>query len=113
MFNGRPDALNLYFRFVVEEYNEQSDSWESTTFFPDQSEVINGDWSLVEGVFEVRNPQSRIYIATIGTKDAKGPLFLDELLIREKGTDVYRLSPEDSSLFYNNHAVPARIPIKQ
>jgi hypothetical protein len=105
MFNGRPDALNLYFRFIVEEYNEQSDFWESTTFFPDQSEVINGDWSLVEGVFEVRNPQSRIYIVTIGTKDAKGPLFIDDLLIGDKGVDVYRLSPEDSTLFYNNHAV--------
>ncbi len=112
MFNGRPDALNLYFRFIVEEYNEQSDTWESTTYFPDQSEVINGDWSLVEGVFGVKNPQSRIYIVTIGTKDAKGPLFIDDLLIKEKGTDVYRLSPEDSALFYNNHAVPTTIPLQ-
>lgn len=110
MFNGRPDALNLYFRFIVEEYNEQSDSWESTTYFPDQSEVIHGDWSLVEGDFGVKNLQSRIYIVTIGTKDAKGPLFIDDLLIKEKGTDIYRLSMEDSTLFYNNHAVPTRIP---
>ncbi len=110
MFNGMPDALNMWFRFIVEEYDETTDTWTSTTQFPEHSEVIFGDWSLVELDFEVKNPQSRIYIVTIGSKDAKGPLFIDDLLIREEGTDVYRMSVDNSSLFYNNHQVSAKVP---
>ncbi|MHC1777143.1 MAG: hypothetical protein AB9834_17210 [Lentimicrobium sp.] len=110
MFNGMPDALNMWFRFIVEEYDETADTWKSTTWFPEHSEVINGDWSLVEGVFEVSNPNNRIYIVTIGKKEAREPLFVDDLLIREKGTDVYRFNDGYLSLFYNNHEVPAEIP---
>ncbi|MBK6965195.1 MAG: hypothetical protein IPH20_14970 [Bacteroidales bacterium] len=105
-----PDALNMWFRFIVEEYDEQADTWKSTTWFPEHSEVINGDWSLVEGVFEVSNPKNRIYIVTIGKKEAKEPLFIDDLLIRENGTDVYRFTVGDSTLFYNNHSVPEEVP---
>jgi hypothetical protein len=65
---------------------------------------------LVEGVFEVSNPNNRIYIVTIGKNEAREPLFVDDLLIREKGTDVYRFTDGDSSLFYNNHAVPVEVP---
>jgi hypothetical protein len=108
MYNGRPDALNLYFRFIIEEYDESSDTWESTTHFPDQSETINGDWSLVEGEFTVKNPENRIYIVTIGTKDAKGPLFVDDLLVRESGTDVYSIEGQGNILFFNNHQIQLR-----
>ncbi len=108
MFNGLPDALNLYFRFIIEEYDESADSWESTTCFPDQSETINGNWSLVEGEFEVRNPGNRIYIVTIGTRDAKGPLFIDDLLVREAAVDVYYKDDNDKTLFYNNHQIQVR-----
>lgn len=108
MYNGLPDALNLYFRFIVEEYDEAADVWESTTFFPDQSETINGDWSLAEGVFTVKNPKNRIYIVTIGTKDAKGPLYIDDLLVRETGVDVYDINTGNNRLFFNNHDVQIR-----
>jgi len=108
MYNGLPDALNLYFRFIIEEYDEPADSWESTIYFPDQSETINGDWSLVEGEFEVKNPGNRIYIVTIGTRDAKGPLFIDDLLIRESGKDVYSIAGPGNALFFNNHRIQIR-----
>ena len=108
MYNGLPDALNLYFRFIIEEYDESADSWESTVYFPDQSETINGDWSLVEGEFEVKNPGNRLYIVTIGTRDAKGPLFIDDLLIRESGKDVYSIAGSYSTLFFNNHRIQLR-----
>jgi len=105
MHNGEQDALNLWFRCIIEEYDAQTDQWYSTTFFPDQSEVINGDWSLVEGTFEVRNPKNKIYLVTKGKKDAKAAFHADELLIKESGVDVYRSMDEEGMLFFNNHWV--------
>lgn len=106
MYNGHQDALNLYFRFIVEEYNETEDRWEQTTCFPDQSETINGNWSLAEIPFRVSSPGNRIYIVTIGARDAKGPVYIDDLLIREEAMDVYR--EEGDFLFFNNHRIDLR-----
>ncbi len=106
MYNGHPDALNLYFRFMVEEYDEKQGTWTQTTCFPDQSETINGDWSMPEFSFRVNNPLSGIYIVTVGPRDARGPLYIDDLLIREKGMDVYR--EEGDFLFFNNHRIDLR-----
>jgi hypothetical protein len=106
MYNGIPDALNNWLRFIIEEFDETKNEWISTEILPEQSEVINGNWSLVEGTFEVKNSTSRIYITTKGKEDSKQPLYVDELLIREVGVDVYKW--EDNSLFYNNHAI--RLP---
>lgn len=106
MYNGHPDALNLYFRFMVEEYDEKQGTWTQTTCFPDQSETINGNWSLAEIPFRVSSPGNRIYIVTIGARDARGPVYIDDLLIREEAMDVYR--EEGDFLFFNNHRIDLR-----
>lgn len=103
MYNGLKDALNMWFRFIIEEYNKETDTWTSTVYLPEQSEVINGNWSLVEGSFKVKNPKSKIYIVTKGTDEEYQAFFADDLLVTEKGVDVYSLS--DSALFFNNHNV--------
>ena len=59
MFNGEPDALNSWFRVIVEEFDEANNTWHTTTFFPEQAEVINDNWSLAEGVISVIDPKSR------------------------------------------------------
>ena len=105
MNNSRQDALNDWFRFIVEEYNEESNTWETTTYFPEQSEVINGDWSLIEGTFAVKNPKNKISIVTKGKDDSKGPLFVDDILVKEEGVDIYSLSDYKDKLFFNNHDV--------
>ena len=107
MYNGYKDALNLWFRFIVEEYNPVANQWTSTVGFPESSEVINGDWSLFEMKFRVNDPKDNIYITSKGKDDAKGPLCADELLIRETGTDVYRVEQESPNiiLFKNNHQI--------
>ncbi len=105
MFNGEKDALNLWFRVLVEEYNPATNQWYSTTFFPDQSEVIFGDWSLVEGEFSVRSAQSHVYIVSKGKENSKAGLTADDLLITAAGMDVYRL--QGDTLFYNNHFIKA------
>jgi len=105
MYNGSKDALNNWLRFIIEEYDEQKDEWTSTTYFPENSEVINGDWSLVEGTFEIKDPKNRIYIVTKGTESSKGTLYMDELLIRQIGLDVYSMNPNGNKLFFNNHEI--------
>lgn len=105
MFNGQNDALNDWFRFIIEEFDEEKNTWQSTTYFPEQSEVLKGDWSLIEGTFEVKNPKSKVYIVTKGKDESKGPLFVDDLLIKEYGVDVYSLNKKEDTLFYNNHEV--------
>lgn len=105
MYNGEKDALNLWFRFMIEEYDEAKNNWYTTTFFPEQAEVINGDWSLIEGTFRVNNPGNRTYIVTIGKENSKASFHADDLLIKDRDVDVYRIE-EDSTLFYNNNSIP-------
>jgi len=105
MYNGEADALNLWFRLIIEEYDEANNVWLSTTFFPEEAEVINENWSLVEGTFKVKNPNNYVYIVTKGKKDDKASLYVDDLLITEKDIDVYKFYPSDSNLFFNNHHI--------
>lgn len=110
MYNNTKDALNLWFRFMVEEYDEANDSWHITTTFPESSEVIYGNWSLVEMKFTVRDPSNWVYIVSKGNDNPKAPLYLDDLLIREAGVDVYKLEERDlgTVLFRNNHEITDR-----
>ncbi|MCF8365281.1 MAG: hypothetical protein K9H16_05840 [Bacteroidales bacterium] len=103
MYNGMKDALNLWFRFIVEEWNPKTNSWQTTTFFPEHSEVIFGDWSLVEGNYSVESPDSYVYFATKGKENSKAGLFADDLLITSGGVDVFKYSAD--TLFYNNHMI--------
>ena len=103
MYNGEKDALNLWFRFIVEEYDARNDKWHITTVFPEQSEVICGDWSLVELTFTVKDATNGIAIVSKGKDNSKAALYLDDLLIRESGAEIYRM--QDDGLFYNNHQI--------
>ena len=105
MYNGEPDALNLWLRLVVEEYDARANTWHTTTFFPEQAETLAGDWSLAEGTFKIQNPVNQVYIATIGHADAKPRLHADDLLIQRVNTDVYRTDSSNHYLFFNNHKV--------
>jgi hypothetical protein len=108
MYNGFNDALNNWLRFIIEEYDEETNTWYSTICLPEQSETINGDWSLIENTFEVKNPKNKIFVVTIGKDDSREKLFADDLLIRESGADVYSINEEEDTLFYNNHEVVLR-----
>ncbi len=105
MYNGLKDALNFWLRFMIEEYNAETNTWVTTTWLPEQSEVIYGNWSLVEGTFEMKNPKNKIFIVTKGKDISKQALFADDLLITEEGLDVYRLSENGEKLFFNNHEI--------
>ncbi|MFK7770939.1 MAG: hypothetical protein AB8F94_02325 [Saprospiraceae bacterium] len=106
-FNGQNDALNDWFRFIVEERNPTTGEFKYTTFFPEFSEVIDGNWSLVEMDFQVDYPENEIRVITIGkalTLDL--PLYIDDLMIREKGVNVFEEYIGYEGVFYvkkNNH----------
>lgn len=105
MFNGEKDALNLWFRLIIEEYDENTNQWYTTIIFPESAEVINNNWSLVEGTFTVHNSKNKIYIVSKGKEDSKATLHVDDLLIKEKGIDVFKYDEINKSLFYNNHKI--------
>jgi hypothetical protein len=105
MYNGEQDALNLYFRLKVDAYDLAKDEWKNQlTLFPDKAEVIYGDWSLVEGEFKVDDVSNEIFISTIGKMNSKAALLLDNLIVMEKGLNVYKIQ-ENNTLFYNNHLI--------
>lgn len=103
MYNGMKDALNLWFRFLVEEWDQKNDQWRTTTFFPEQSEVIFGNWSLVEGDFVVQSPESYVYFVSKGKENSRAQLFADDLLISSGGLEVFKIHAD--TLFYNNHKI--------
>jgi len=105
MYNGEPDALNLWFRLIVEEYDEVNNKWYSTTFFPEHAEVIYNNWSLIEGTFKVKNPKNKIFIVSKGGENTKARLHIDDLLIKEKNIEVYKFDEPSNSLFFNNHYI--------
>ncbi|MCD4696167.1 MAG: hypothetical protein K8S16_07980 [Bacteroidales bacterium] len=109
MYNGQLDALNFYFRLRVEEYDPRNDSWNLTQTLPEQSQVIFGDWSMIEFDFTVLDSQNYVSLKSIGKPIDKQVFYLDDLLIREKGADIYRIDKETNGevtgLFKNNHRI--------
>ncbi len=104
LFNGEPDAINLHFNVQVQEYFKDEEKWNTNAIiFPEQTEVIQGDWSLVELNFQIKEDQNPVRIITEGGKVMALPsLHADNLLIVDEGIDVYRIE-NNEYLFYNNH----------
>ena len=86
----------MWFRFLIEEWNPQNDTWRTTTFLPDHSEVIYGDWSLVEGSFTVQSSKNWVYFVTKGKDNSKAQLFADDLLVKEMTKKAKSLPPRES-----------------
>lgn len=105
MYNGEPDALNLRFKLNVLGYDSEKGQWRTIkTLYPELAETINGNWSLVEGEFKLEDTDQEIFIMTKGNKFSKASLRADNLLIMEKGLELYRIE-ENGDLFYNNHLI--------
>jgi len=109
MYNDSIDALNFWFRLIFEEYDPLANTWEISYIVNEQSEIINGSWSLVELQFKVNNSNNPTYLKTKGKLIDKAEFTLDDLLIREKGVNVFLPEyNEDGSikqLFKNNHRI--------
>ena len=108
-YNGGQDAVNNWFRLMKEEYDPGTDRWTESWVLPENSEVIFGDWSLVELDFEVLKSGNEVSFKTLGKVLDKQHFYLDDLLIREKNVDVYKILQEENgkiiSLFKNNQRI--------
>jgi hypothetical protein len=108
MFNGHENAINNWFRFIIEERDGQDNEVTTTVCFPDNSEVIDGNWSMADVAFQVSNPSNHITLYVKGKKDETNSFFADELLVREENINVYQLDSPSRSLYVNNLPVPLR-----
>ncbi len=107
MYNAGNEALNGWLRFMVEEFDEKSNKWFETIILPEQSEVIYGDWSLIELKFKVVSSKNKIFIVSKGKDNENQKLCLDDLLIRENTEMVYKVFSYNNMqiLFKNNHEI--------
>jgi len=103
MFNGIQDGLNFNFLAGVVELNKANDERNHRTVKPIESEVINGNWTLVEIPFTIKWAENLIEIVTVPTSGVNPPLYIDNLLMYKKGGKVYR--ENKTNLYRNNHTI--------
>lgn len=102
MHNGEQDALNMWFPISIEAIDANGQIVQTLRIFPDQAETIDGDWSLVEGEFQWKDPNTTLRIRSVGHPLSKARLYVDDLLIRPTNVDVW-VESQDAGLSYNNH----------
>lgn len=107
--NNKGTAINDWLPVVIEETDSENNIISQTKYFVHFSMVINKDWSFVELDFKVADENNKISIFTQGKKRQKDILNIDDLLIREKNVDVYKVirkkDDEIIELFKNNHQI--------
>ncbi len=96
--------LNEHFRFGLIEYNKNGIVWEQE-FYPELSQLINGDWSLVEFDFTIKNKSDKLKLYTKGSVYSYGNIIFDDLFVCEKPLDVYKEIKKNKELFFNNHQI--------
>lgn len=83
-------------------------NWISVTN-PARSVVIDGAWSLVELTFKMPPDAKEVSVFVKGDDKSDKVIYIDDLLIREKGVDVYKIMQEKNGsiteLFANNNKI--------
>lgn len=82
---------------IVEEKGPDGNSEWNVFIRPIESLVIDGDWSLAEKEFKPKYRNESISILFAGNGYSNLKLYADELMIREKGLDVYKILSVDST----------------
>lgn len=76
---------------------------------PQNSHIIDGDWSLITLNFRAPSENKIIKLIINGDKYSKLNAYVDNLMIQKKNSSVYRVLREDNgkikSLFYNNQII--------
>jgi hypothetical protein len=111
--NFGQDALHSTI-FIQTEDKAGNIQWIAQTD-PAGSVVINGPWSLIELGFVIPRANQKISVYLKGPRNSKMNFYADDLLIRDKNTEVYRIIQADQDkileLFYNNHRILAPNPL--
>ena len=107
IYNGYKDALNQWLRLIFKEYDNNNNTIQETFVLPEQSEVIFGNWSLIELTFTIKNSYNTVKIYTQGKDLSKSKITIDDLLITEKGLQIYKITNDrnKTELFKNNHKI--------
>jgi hypothetical protein len=91
---------------AVEECNSDGSNcrWD-IAWDPRRSMVIDGDWSLIEKTFQVKEANEKVKILLHWDEDVDLSIYIDEFLLREASTNVYaeKYSGKNAYLFYNNN----------
>jgi len=102
---GQDQANSL---FLIQERKGDQVKWISTSN-PMHSEVINGDWTLVEQEFTVNDPEAQIEFIVKGDDNSKKTTIIDDVFIYKSNTLNYKVEKEKdgkiSILFKNDHDI--------
>ncbi len=105
--NFGQDVLNCKIRLIKLKANDESEIFQE--FKPMFCVVIDGNWSRIEMEFQINKNDKEIkLIIGSDTDDRISDFIVDELLIKEKGLNVYKnIDIQDSSkiLFYNGFKI--------
>lgn len=101
------DVLNSMV-FLEVEFPTIDNKWLSLTN-PARSCVINGSWSLIELEFKLPDYADGLTLLLKGDNSSIKNAIIDDVLIRAKDTDVYKVIKEENGnvteLFKNNHKI--------
>jgi hypothetical protein len=106
--NKHQGDLNNYYRLIAEEFSSAGTLLKSTEILAEQSQVIDGDWSLLECGFGVLDSNSSIKILLRGKSEDDHNVIIRDFLIYQNGVNFYRLNDDNDILFFNNQAIPPR-----
>ncbi len=106
--NFGQDVLNCKVKLF--KLNFENESKLILEFKPMFCEIIDGDWSRIELEFEITEKDKSInLIITSDTDDCVSEYIIDELLIKEKSMDVYKIMNTEEemleTLFFNGFKI--------
>jgi len=94
--------------FLIQERKGDKVKWISTSN-PMHSEVINGDWTLVEQEFTVNDPEVQMEFIVKGDDNSKKTAIIDDVFIYKSNTLNYKVEKEKNgkiiALFKNDQEI--------
>lgn len=95
---------------IMEFKNEDGSNVEwNYTVSPQNSHIIDGDWSLVTLNFKTPSEKKLMKLFINGDKYSKLEAYIDNLMLQKKNSSVYKVLQEENgkikSLFYNNQII--------
>jgi hypothetical protein len=106
--NKHQGDLNNHYRLIVEEYDSNKNVIKATEVLAEQSQVIDGDWSLLECGFGAEQNNSSFKVLLRGKQEDDHSVIVRDFLIYQNGVMFYRINDDNNILFFNNQAIPLR-----
>lgn len=105
IYNKTPDALNGYFKLFIDELDEFNNIVNQQSVLIEETEVINGDWCMIETNFKVTNSKNRLKLYVYSNNKEVVKVVIDDFFVIESDVDAFKYNSISNELFYNNHHV--------